>query len=325
MRMMNPNASIVIVDDAKFSSAVIQKTLELNGYQDVRVANNAIDGLSMIKERNADVLLADWLMPGMDGLALTQLVRELNKRKNTFTYVILLTAKEELSHFQEAFSKGVDDFVGKTDLKTHLPPRVRAAYRIARLQNDLLNRELKLKNEFRKLTLASQMDLATGLGNIDFLEQQLSRYIRHQQSRDGHIGLLLCRMDNLKKIEDQFGKTSINELLKQASCRLREAARPLDDIARINNDTLALCIYGNDPNFVTHNLVRRVQDSLLTKAYESPDGFISLIGTMQYEVLEKSAAQDLDATVFLQSALQRLNELSEGQSMHIWETLNELS
>ena len=89
------SSSIMIVDDTKFSSAVVRKLLQLDGFTDIRVADTAIDALAMLKQRNADVLLADWLMPGMDGLELTQLVRELNRRKNVVSYIFLLTAKEE--------------------------------------------------------------------------------------------------------------------------------------------------------------------------------------------------------------------------------------
>ncbi len=319
----NPS-SILIVDDTKFSSAVVKKLLVLDGFSDIRVADNAIDALTMMRERNADLLLADWLMPGMDGLELTQLVRELNRSKNQFTYILLLTAKEENEDLKEAFSKGVDDFVGKTTLKSHLLPRVHAAQRISRLQNSLLSRELNLKEQYRNLTMMNRIDPATGIGNLQFMEQELSRYLKQHKGRSGHIGLLLCRFDNLIELKKEHGEAFKNGLLKQAGDRLKEAARPLDDVARINENTLALALYGNELSFITHKLVRRIQDSLLIRAYSTKNGFASLSGAVQYEVIDANGQTPQHAAEVIGAALERLNSLQEGQGIHFWDQTNEM-
>ena len=316
--MQASSSSIMIVDDTKFSSAVVRKLLQLDGFTDIRVAESAIDALAMLKQRNADVLLADWLMPGMDGLELTQLVRELNRRKNMFTYIVLLTAKEENDDLKEAFAQGVDDFVGKTSMKTHLLPRVHAAQRISRFQNSLLQRELALKEQFRALTLLNQIDPATGIGNLQFMEQQLSRYLKQHKGRNGHIGLLLCRFDNLAALREQNDEAFKNQLLKFAGDRLRETARPMDDIARINDNTLALSLYGNESSFTTHKLVRRVQDALLIRAYSTSIGFTSLTGTLHYEVIDANGNTPHTAAEVVSSALDHLNQMADGQSVHLW-------
>jgi diguanylate cyclase (GGDEF)-like protein len=323
--MQANSTSIVIVDDTKFSSAVVRKTLSLDGFTDIRVADNALDALSMMKERNADILIADWLMPGMDGLELTQLVRELNRRKNKFTYVVLLTAKEENEDLKVAFAKGVDDFVGKTTLKTHLLPRIHAAQRIAKFQNSLLKRELTLKEQFRGLTLMNRIDPATGIGNLQHLEQQLAKYLKQHKGRNGYIGLLLCRLDNLSTFRNSHGEVFKNQILKQAAERLQETARPMDDIARINENTLALALYGNESSFVTHKLVRRVQEALLIKAYSTKDGFASLTGTVQYDVIDTNGKTPQTAAEVISSGLNRLNSLDQGQSIYFWEPNNEIA
>ena len=312
------SSSIMIVDDTKFSSAVVRKLLQLDGFTDIRVADTAIDALAMLKQRNADVLLADWLMPGMDGLELTQLVRELNRRKNVSTYIVLLTAKEENEDLKQAFAQGVDDFVGKTSMKTHLLPRVHAAQRISRFQNSLLQRELALKEQFRTLTLLNQVDPATGIGNQVFMEQQLSRYLKQHKGRNGHIGLLLCRFDNLAHMSALHDESFKNQLLKAAGDRLRDTARPMDDIARINDNTLALSLYGNESNFTTHKLVRRVQEALLIRAYSTSMGFASLTGTLHYEVIDANAKATQTASEVISAALEHLEQMADGQSVHLW-------
>jgi len=68
---MNPELPILVVDDARFSSAVVSRTLKQAGYRDVRVVNAAPQALKSLEERPVSVLIADWLMPDMDGLELT--------------------------------------------------------------------------------------------------------------------------------------------------------------------------------------------------------------------------------------------------------------
>ncbi|MBU2862863.1 response regulator [Reinekea forsetii] len=312
-------ASIMIVDDTKFSSAVVKKYLDATGFTDIRIADNAIDAISMLKERNADILLADWLMPGMDGLALTQLVRELNRRKNEFTYIMLLTAKEETTDLKEAFASGVDDFIGKTSLKNQLLPRIYAAQRISQVQNSLLQRERKIKEQYKKLSILNRTDPTTGVGNLKFLEHQLSRYLKQHKGRSGHLGLLLCRIDNFESIRKLKDRKDSNHLLKLIGKRLQDVARPLDDVARINESTFAIALYGHEPSFITQALVRRVQDSLFVKAYPVGGDYHHLKGTLQYDIVDSSTATPADASSFLAQALDRLNNLVEGHSVFFWE------
>ena len=79
--MPNPLLSILVVDDAKFSSVMIGRTLNQAGYKDIRFANSAAEALKLLEERSAGILLADWLMPEMDGLELTARVRQQDEQK----------------------------------------------------------------------------------------------------------------------------------------------------------------------------------------------------------------------------------------------------
>ena len=89
--MPNPHLSILVVDDAKFSSAMIGRALSQAGYQDLRFASSAAEAIKLLEQRPASVLLADWLMPEMNGLELTVQVRQFDEMAHHYTYVILLT------------------------------------------------------------------------------------------------------------------------------------------------------------------------------------------------------------------------------------------
>ena len=131
----NKEIPILVVDDAKFSSAVIAKVLRSGGFETVRFTHNPREALRSLEKRSAQILIADWLMPGLDGLELTRRVKKADENTDHFTYVILMTARDDPEGLVTAFDNGVDDFINKAHLRTQLLPRVLAASRIAHRQN----------------------------------------------------------------------------------------------------------------------------------------------------------------------------------------------
>lgn len=91
--MPSSSLSILVVDDTKFSSVMIGRALGQAGYQDIRYASSGLEALEQIRQRPAQLLLADWLMPQMDGLTLTSSVRSLDEQSGNYTYVLLLTGE----------------------------------------------------------------------------------------------------------------------------------------------------------------------------------------------------------------------------------------
>jgi phosphoserine phosphatase RsbU/P len=69
--MAHDDIPILVVDDAKFSSAIIAKALRGGGFQNVRFTNNPLQALRSLEKRPAQILIADWMMPSIDGLELT--------------------------------------------------------------------------------------------------------------------------------------------------------------------------------------------------------------------------------------------------------------
>ena len=61
--MPNPHLSILVVDDAKFSSAMIGRALSQAGYQDLRFANSAAEAIGLLEQRMTRVPLTSSLMP----------------------------------------------------------------------------------------------------------------------------------------------------------------------------------------------------------------------------------------------------------------------
>ncbi len=185
--MSSKDLSIIIVDDLQFSRIVVKTALKKAGYNGVRMADSATEALTMIEQKPADVVLADWMMPEMDGLELTQLIRQRDEEKGTYTAIILFTAHDGVDYLVKAFDHGVDDYLCKPPNPQELAARVNAAARVAALQNDLLETSRQLEQTILNLEKMALVDELTGAGNQPFLIKNLKAHLLEASTRRGGV------------------------------------------------------------------------------------------------------------------------------------------
>lgn len=278
--MQNTDVSILVVDDAKFSSVMINRVIAGAGYKDIRHANSASDALAKLEERPASIILADWLMPEMDGLELTQKVRQLDESTNHFTYVILLTAKEGVEALQHAFEQGVDDFLNKSVMSEQLLPRLWAAERTSTMNNRLLQENQALVDANAKLKKLSTHDALTGLGNRIYAGRRLQETLKHVASRGGACCYILITISNFEQLRRQHNATIVSQLVVSAARRLRQLVRPLDAVCRVAPNQFAVITHQPDIENCNAASYRRIHDGINLKAYKTAAGYISIKTTL---------------------------------------------
>lgn len=287
--MPNLDLPILVVDDAKFSSMVVGRTLRNAGYRDVRIVNNALEALQLIEQRPVSVLIADWLMPEMDGLELADQVRQQDEQNNHYTYVILLTARESVEALSEAFDRGVDDFIYKSDMTKQLIPRIFAADRMADRQNTLLRANSLLIENNRELESTNIIDLETGLCNTKYGRERLNKMLRHAESRGGSSAYVLCGIRNWQELKRKHPPTVMSELAIGIARRLSTLIRPIDALCRVGDNQFAIIAYFPTSDHCTTTAFRRVFDGINHKALKTTAGYISVEAGM---VLCKADAQN---------------------------------
>jgi DNA-binding response OmpR family regulator len=132
---------ILLVEDDLKLGGFIEEELILEGYQ-VSVANNGLDGLMMARSIQPDLLILDWMLPGISGLDLCLRLRSTGIQ----VPIIMLTAKDEIPDRVAGLNAGADDYVTKPFSIEELLARVKA--RLRRLQPEEIDRF-----EFEDLTL----------------------------------------------------------------------------------------------------------------------------------------------------------------------------
>lgn len=303
--MPNTELPIMIVDDTRFSGAIIGRTLKSAGFRDVRTAVSAPQALEMLEERPVNLLLADWLMPEMDGLELAARVRQFDEASNHFTYIILLTAREGDSALVQAFDEGVDDFINKSTMQQQLLPRVYAADRLSTLHNQLLAENQVLLESNQRLRRHSLLDPLTGLGNARLALERVDTALRHTQSRGGATALLVIRIENYAALESQFGKKGLREVLLGTSRRLRQLVRPIDVVARVSNQDFAIVTHHSDVLQANSGTFRRIYDAINLRALKTSQGFINVKATLSMVVANEKTGFP-DPEVMLSFAREKL-------------------
>lgn len=105
---MNVNAPrVLIVEDDENINNLLREALTKHGLNCVQ-AFSGTEGLIVFKNDKFDIVLLDLMMPGMDGQALTQRIREVSS-----VPIIIVSAKSNVDSKVDLLTSGADDFVGK--------------------------------------------------------------------------------------------------------------------------------------------------------------------------------------------------------------------
>ncbi|MDQ3460908.1 MAG: response regulator transcription factor [Deinococcota bacterium] len=121
--MPKPVPSILIVEDDPDIVCVVQTYLEGAAYQ-VDTALDGITGLALALDRYPNLIVLDWMLPGLDGL---EFMKRLRREQRT--PVIMLTARSEESDRIIGLDAGADDYVSKPFSPRELVARVKAMLR----------------------------------------------------------------------------------------------------------------------------------------------------------------------------------------------------
>ena len=126
-------AHILIVEDEPAIREMVAYALRTQSYQPIP-AQDGKEALQAINQKIPDLILLDWMLPGMTGI---ELVRRLRREASTREIpIIMLTAKGEESDRITGFEHGVDDYVVKPFSARELLARIKAVLRRSRETED---------------------------------------------------------------------------------------------------------------------------------------------------------------------------------------------
>lgn len=127
--------NVLIVDDDPKLLKMLQRTLVYENLN-VLTATNGVEALPLVQSQHPDLIIVDWMMPKMDGLAFIQRLRDEENK----TMILMLTARDAIENRVEGLESGADDYLVKPFAPAELVARVHAMLRRvqARPENQLV-------------------------------------------------------------------------------------------------------------------------------------------------------------------------------------------
>ena len=117
-------ATVLVVDDDPKLLNMLRRTLSYEGFR-VLTATNGNEALAEVQARRPDVVVLDWLMPGLDGMGVLMHLRAAEDK----TLVLMLTARDAVENRVEGLDTGADDYLVKPFAPSELLARLHALLR----------------------------------------------------------------------------------------------------------------------------------------------------------------------------------------------------
>jgi diguanylate cyclase (GGDEF)-like protein len=245
--------SILVVEDDEFIARLLRVELAGAGYE-VRTATDGVEALEAAFERCPDLILADVMMPNMDGYEMTRRLRE--DPRTEAVSIIMLTARGVAADKLEGLTAGADDYIVKPFDADELLARIRGVLRRAEYMRSV--------------------SPLTGLpGNIR-IEDEIEARIAHGLD----FALLYLDLDNFKAYSDRYGFVRGDEALKATARVIRDTAKGVGSsatfVGHIGGDDFVVVTSPEYATAIAEEVISRF-DELSPTLYEQEDaarGFV---------------------------------------------------
>ncbi|MGH2341609.1 phosphate regulon transcriptional regulator PhoB [Segnochrobactraceae bacterium EtOH-i3] len=181
---------VLIVEDEEAISLLLRYNLEAEGYR-VGVCARGDEAEMMISEDQPDLLILDWMLPGLSGIEICRRLR--NRAETERMPILMLTARGEEQERIRGLATGADDYVVKPFSLPELTARVRALLRRAKpevVSSLLKGGDLELDRETRRVRRGiREVHLGpTEFRLLEYLMQTPGRVFSREQLLNGVWG-----------------------------------------------------------------------------------------------------------------------------------------
>jgi diguanylate cyclase (GGDEF)-like protein len=254
---------ILIADDDSTSRIMLNAIVSKLGHE----CHVALDGTSaweQLASEQLDVLLTDWMMPGVDGPELCARVRR--ELGDHYVYIVLITKLADTKQILEGMGAGADDYLIKPVDPFAVQTRMIAAERVISLHRQLVDFGSKLEQANVELLEQSLTDALTGLSNRRRMGEDLER-VHAQALRAGRAyGLVLLDIDHFKLYNDHCGHPAGDDVLREVADCLRKSTRAGEHLYRYGGEELLLLLPDCTPDAVANTanrICRAVSDTAI--------------------------------------------------------------
>ncbi len=282
---------ILIAEDDAVSRTILRRAVEKTGHECLAAADGE-EAWGLYKENpDIDVIISDWMMPGVDGLELCRRVRGDNR--DGYTYFIFLTALGDREHLLQGLEAGADDYLSKPLDRDELGMRLTSALRVTELHRRLAVQNEELEQLNRMLFEQSRQDPLTSLGNRLRLREDL-QVLQGRADRYGHsYAVVLCDVDFFKAYNDRYGHLAGDDVLRRVAATISSGLRTGDTAYRYGGEEFLVVLPEQDAEAAA-TITDRLREAVEALGIPHADGGPGGVLTISAGVAVSTGAGDTD-------------------------------
>ena len=227
---------VLIAEDDAVSRMILKRAVERLGHECIAASDGLEAWETYVANPDVDVIISDWMMPGLDGPAFCEKVRGYEGKRDGYPFFVFLTALGDKDHLLEGMQAGADDYLSKPLDREELGARLLAAARVTGLHRQLNSQKRELERLNFELFKQARRDPLTKLGNRLRLREDLET-LRARVERYGHsYSALLCDVDYFKLYNDTYGHLQGDDVLQKVAGVVLETFRTGDSSYRYGGE-----------------------------------------------------------------------------------------
>jgi two-component system, cell cycle response regulator len=289
---------VLVAEDDPITRKLLQVHLTKWGHEVVVCADGAEAWDVLSRDDSPKLAVLDWMMPGMDGVTICREIR--SQERQSYIYVILLTAKTRKEDVIEGLEAGADDYIAKPFDAHELKVRVRAGSRIIRLQEDLMS--ALAASEYQ-----ASHDALTGLLNRKAIIELLKKELLRADRQTAPLGVIVADLDHFKRINDSHGHLAGDVVLKEVAAIMLKSVRPYDSAGRYGGEEFLIVCPACDAE-CARGVAERLRRLLSETPLVSTEGVFNV--TMSFGVASVNC-EGMDADSIIRMADHALYEAKE--------------
>lgn len=246
---------VVIADSSKVGLEILKRMLRDRGY----AVDTFTDGLEayrfIVSEPNVDVLLTGFELSSMSGLELCWETKILAQTQRP-CYIIAMSSTHDQDKLIQALDSGADDFIRKPPVDEELFARFRAAERLTKMQNDLIQ-----------------------LANIDSLTQIYNRRAFFEKAEallydlrpKQNLSAVMFDIDHFKRINDTYGHDIGDDTIRKVAqlANINEAL-----VGRIGGEEFAMALHGHS-SLQAFKVAEDIREKIAALRIDTPKGVLN--------------------------------------------------
>lgn len=258
-------AKVLLAEDNMTQASIMMDYLENNGHEVIHV-EDATSVFSAVEKHSPDVILLARHISGIDGIHICRSLK--NNSETSGIPIIMLTNKSTTSDKVVGLRAGADDYIPEPCDEDELSAVINARLRTKTEWDDLKQTTRQLREMLTRVETLANVDPLTGLFNRRRFEAVIDKEFKRSIRYNLPLSCLMLDIDHFKKVNDAFGHSVGDGVLRETVKIIQNSIRDVDTVARWGGEEFVIM----SPNTSKNNalvVADRIRKSMAGQLFQN--------------------------------------------------------